>query len=162
MTRRDFTSVSAGAAGAAANSLALDTLTNAPRFKAKTLEGHVFDNASLKGKVVLIQLWATWCGYCRKDQPAVDEITEEFKDQGLVVLAVNAGENKRKVRAYLESNPRACHIVLMEDTNLAAAFAARGYPKYVVINREGKIVKEQEGAGGLRALRYLVAAAGLS
>ncbi len=53
------------------------------------------------GKVVLVQLWATWCGYCKRDQPAVDEVVESYGKQGLVVLAVNAGESKKKVQQYL-------------------------------------------------------------
>jgi thiol-disulfide isomerase/thioredoxin len=64
----------------------------APRFTAKTLDGEKFSNELLKGKVVLVQFWATWCQYCRRDQPAVDAIARDFAEKGLVVLAVNAGE----------------------------------------------------------------------
>ena len=97
----------------------------APRFTAKTLDGEKFSNESLKGKVVLVQFWATWCQYCRRDQPSVDAIVEDFADKGLVVLAVTVGEPKRKVKQYLAESPRACQVVLMEDTNLAALYAAR-------------------------------------
>lgn len=140
---------------------ALDNGDPAPKFRARTLDGKNFDNESVKGNVVLIQFWATWCGYCRRDQPAVDKVTKEFADKGLVVLAVNVGETRLKVEGYLEQSPRACHIVLSKETNLQQAFRAEGFPKYVVINRNGKITGNQDGAGGIMALRDLLGGAGL-
>ena len=136
-------------------------LPDAPRFKAKSMEGETFDNASLMGKVVLVQFWATWCGYCRRDQPAVDDVVEEHGKAGLVVLAVNLGEGKKKIQQYLESSPRKGHLVLMTDTNLAAMFRAEALPHYVAIDRAGKVAKQQSGAGGANGLQGLLAAAGL-
>jgi thiol-disulfide isomerase/thioredoxin len=109
----------------------------APRFHAKTLTGEQFTNDSVKGKVVLLQFWTTWCPYCRREQSLVDDINQEFLDKGLVVLAVDVGESKKKVKKYLEENPRSCRIVLTEDTNLAAMYAANAYPIYVAIDRDG-------------------------
>lgn len=125
------------------------------------MDGKTFDNESTKGKVVLIQLWTTWCGYCRREQPAVDKLAKEFADQGLIVLAVNAGEAKRKVTDYLASSPREVNVVLMQDTNLAALFPTQTFPKYVLVARTGKIRGHQDGAGGMMALRGLLSGAGL-
>lgn len=133
----------------------------APQFTAKTLTGEKFTNETVKGKVVLLQFWTTWCPYCRREQPLVDEIHKEFAGKGLVVLAVDVGESKKKVKKYLEENPRTCPIVLTEDTNLAARFAATSYPVYAVIDRDGNITGIQRGAGGERALRGLLSRAGL-
>jgi hypothetical protein len=91
----------------------------------------------------------------------VDDIAKEFADRGLVVLAVNVGESKKKVRKYLEDSPRTCRIVLNEDTNLPALYAATAYPVYVLIDREGNVAGIQRGAGGEAALRYLLRKAGL-
>jgi thiol-disulfide isomerase/thioredoxin len=134
----------------------------APRFNAKTTAGEKFTNDSLKGKVVLLQFWTTWCPYCRQEQPLVDSLDQEFRDRGLVVLAVDVNESKKTVKKYLEQSPRSCRIVLTEDTNLAAMYAANSYPIYVVIDREGNIVATRRGAAGERALRSLLARAGLS
>ena len=141
--------------------LAADTREPAPRFHAKTLEGETFNNDSLKGKVTLIQFWATWCKYCQSDEEAVNTITKEFADKGLVVLAVNAGESKKKVMKYLQDSPRACKIVLMGDTNLAAMFTATSYPLYVLIDRDGNVAGTQPGAAGENALYRLLWKAGL-
>src|SRR5271167_587430 len=146
--------------------LAMNTLAAAgepaPNFNAKTTAGEKFNNDSLKGHVVLLQFWTTWCPYCRREQPIVDDLDKEFRDQGLVVLAVNVNESKKTVKKYLEQSPRSCRIVLTEDTNLAAMFAAHSYPIYVVIDRDGNVAATQHGAGGERALRSLLTRAGLS
>jgi thiol-disulfide isomerase/thioredoxin len=133
----------------------------APRFTAKTLTGEKFTNESVKGKVVLLQFWTTWCQYCRHEQLLVDQMDHEFAGKGLVVLAVDVGESKKKVKKYLDDNPRTCRIVLTEDTNLAAMYAATSYPVYVAIDRNGNIAGIQRGAGGEDALRSLLNKAGL-
>ncbi len=133
----------------------------APRFSAKTMAGETFTNASLKGKVVLLQFWTTWCAYCRREQSMVDDLEKEFAPKGLVVLAVDVGESKNKVRKYLADNPRSVRIVLTQDTNLAAMFAASSYPIYVVIDRQGDVVATQRGAAGEAAVRRLLSRAGL-
>ena len=133
----------------------------APNFRAKSIDGEQFSNDSLKGKVVLIQFWATWCKYCRGDQPSVDALTREFADRGLVVLAVDVNESKKTVKKYLDQSPRAAKIILTENTNLAAFFEAKSYPLYVLIDRDGNIAGTQKGAGGMDPLRNLLATADL-
>jgi len=128
----------------------------APTFHAKSMDGEKFSNASLKGKVVLLQFWATWCKYCRADQTEVDEITREFADRGLVVLAVSVNESKKTVKKYLDQSPRVPKIILTEDTNLAAFFEAKSYPLYVLLDRDGMIAGTQKGSSGGDALRSLL------
>jgi thiol-disulfide isomerase/thioredoxin len=133
----------------------------APRFHAKTMDGQNFTNESIKGKVVLFEFWTTWCPYCKGEEAFVDQIATEFKDKGLVVLAVNVGESKKTVKKYLEQHPRSTPIVLMEDTNLAAMYQATAYPIYVLVDRDGFIVETQRGAAGEMALRRFLRRAGI-
>ena len=132
-----------------------------PRFSAKTLTGEKFTNESLKGKVVLLEFWTTWCPYCNQDEPAVEKINKELSPQGLVVLAIDVNESKKTVQGYLKLHPRNSRIVLTEDTNLAAWFAAKSYPIYVVIDREGKVSDEARGAVGETGLRNMLRRTGL-
>jgi thiol-disulfide isomerase/thioredoxin len=148
-------------AGSAGSLLAVDFREPAGRFKAKTLDGEMFNNEAIAGKVTLIQFWATWCQYCRADQSSVDAMVDEFGPKGLLVLAVDVGESKKKVKDYLSKSPRACKIVLTEDTNLAAWYAVKKYPYYLLIDRNGKIAGTQNGAAGPDALRRLLRKAGL-
>jgi thiol-disulfide isomerase/thioredoxin len=133
----------------------------APRFNAITTTGEKFTNDSIKGKVVLLEFWTTWCGYCADEAAFVDKIGHELADKGLILLAIDVGESKKTVKKYLEQHPRNCKIVFMEDTNLAAMYAATAYPIYVVIDRDGFVVGTQRGAGGEDSLRRLIARAGL-
>jgi thiol-disulfide isomerase/thioredoxin len=133
----------------------------APRFRAKTTAGESFNNESIKGKVVLLEFWTTWCQYCHQEESLIEQINKEFAEKGLIVLAIDVAESKKTVKKYLEQHPRSCRIVLTEDTNLAAMYQANVYPIYVVIDREGNIAGEQRGAAGERALRRLLASAGI-
>ncbi len=146
---------------AASTLAAIDIDEPAPHFVVKTLDGERLTNESLKGKVVLLDFWATWCPPCKHDEPAVESILREFGKDGLVVLSVNMGEPRRKVKKYLEQSPRSSKIVLAEDTTLAAICEAKVYPYYVVIDREGNVAGIQRGAGGEGALLRLLAKAGL-
>jgi len=133
----------------------------APRFNATATDGEKFSNVSIKGKVVLLEFWTTWCGFCAEEAPFVDRISREFAGKDLVILAVNVGESKKTVKKYLDLHPRNCKVVLTDDTNLAAMYAATVYPIYVAIDRDGNIAGTQRGAAGEDALRELLASAGL-
>ncbi len=133
----------------------------APRFHAKTMSGESFTNDSVKGKVVLLEFWTTWCPYCRQEQYFIDQIDREFSSKGLIVLAIDVAESKKKVLEYLQQHPRSCRIVLMQDTNLAAMYEATRYPIYVLIGRDGNIVTTQRGAVGDRGLRQMLRQADL-
>jgi len=133
----------------------------APRFNATTTSGEKFNNENIKGKVVLLEFWTTWCGFCADEAAFVDKIGHDLAGKGLILLAIDVGESKKTVKKYLEQHPRNCKIVMMEDTNLAAMYQANVYPIYVVIDRDGNIAGTQRGAGGEEALRSLIARAGI-
>ena len=138
-----------------------DTRGPAPQFTVQTLDGETFTNASIRGRVTLLDFWATWCPVCRSDQAAVDDIERRFADQGLIVLAVDVGESEATVRAYLQGNPRSCRVVVNDGRSLAARFGVHGYPHYVLIDGDGNIAGTQSGGGGEASLQYLVSRAGL-
>lgn len=132
-----------------------------PHFSARTMDGERITSDSVKGKVLLLDFWATWCPPCKSDEPAVESIVKEFAPKGLMVVSVNMGEPRKRVKKYLESSPRSSKQVLAEDTTLAAICDAHSYPLYVLTDREGVISGIQKGAAGEGALRRLLAKAGL-
>ena len=132
-----------------------------PHFVVRTLDGERITNESAKGRVLLIEFWATWCPPCKSDQPIVENLLEEFEKDGLIVLAVNMGEPRRKVKKYLQESSRKSKIALAEDTTLAAICDANAYPLYVLVDRDGNIAGVQRGAGGEGALRRLLSKAGI-
>jgi thiol-disulfide isomerase/thioredoxin len=66
----------------------------APRFNATTTTGEKFTNDSIKGKVVLLEFWTTWCGFCADEAAFVDKIGHELAGKGLILLAIDVGESK--------------------------------------------------------------------
>ncbi len=138
-----------------------DSRGPAPQFTAKSLDGETFTNRSLRGRAVLLQFWATWCQYCRRDQAPLDNVARTFSNE-LVVLAIDVGESESTVRSYLEQHPRSTRVVLNEGEALASRFGAKGFPYYVLINSEGDIAGTQSGSGGEESLRHLLSRAGLS
>ena len=133
----------------------------APQFTAKTLDGQTISNASLRGNVVLLEFWTTWCPVCRADQPAVDSVQAEFGGSGLTVIAVDDGEPEALVRRYLQASPRSCAVVATGDRSVASRFGVHSYPHYVVIDRNGNVIVSRAGGGGLPYLHALLSYAGL-
>lgn len=133
--------------------------TPAPQFNLRSLNGETFSNASLSGNIVLLEFWATWCPYCRKDQPAVDAIQSEYAGRGVVVVAVDVGEDESIVRQYLQKNPRSCSVALDESNAVASRFGMGGIPHYVVIDRNGNVVASRSGAIGEQGMRYMLSRA---
>src|SRR6266436_3941040 len=88
----------------------------APRFNAITTTGEKFSNDTIKGKVVLLEFWTTWCGFCADEAAFVDKIGHDLADNGLPLLAIDSGESKKAVNTSLEQHPRNCKICMMEDT----------------------------------------------
>lgn len=132
-----------------------------PDFSARTMSGQTFTNRSLRGSVVLVQFWTTWCPVCRSDEAAVDAINSEFSRDGLFVLAVDVGEGDATVRDYLLRHRRSCPIVLAEDTDLVARYKPHSFPLYVLFDRDGNVAGTQSGGGGEPSLRQLLARAGM-
>jgi len=134
---------------------------SAPQFSVQTLDGDTVTSRSLAGQTVLLQFWATWCQYCRRDQPAVDQVERAYASKGLMVLAVDVGESEQTVRAYLQKSPRSARIALDPDRRVAARFGVASFPYYVLLDRNGAIAGTAHGAGGEESLRHLIDRSGL-
>jgi thiol-disulfide isomerase/thioredoxin len=118
--------------------------------------------ASFKGKPVLLDFWASWCGPCRKSLPALETIYRDFKDQGLIILAVNAIEDRQTVEDFLKKTPLAYPAVLSNDDGIRQAYHVAAIPVFVLIGRDGRIVEQQIGFGGERDVRMMLEKAGLN
>jgi thiol-disulfide isomerase/thioredoxin len=125
-------------------------------WRARTIDGENLTGDTLLGKVLLIQYWATWCKYCQRDEPALETLLTEFGSKGLVVLAINANEDRAKVKEYLAAHKRTAKIAHVADTNLGKVFGSMGVPAYLLIDREGRVVTGQEGSGGILSLREML------
>jgi len=111
-----------------------DTLPPLDSFK---LEGKLPDN--LKGHVVLIDFWASWCAPCRKSFPAMQELYKHFADQGVIIIAVNVDENRADMERFLKGMNISFTTVRDAQQKLVAAADVATMPTSFLIDRAGKI-----------------------
>jgi peroxiredoxin len=110
-------------------------------FTLTDLQGHQWTLQSLRGKVVLVNFWATWCPPCRKELPDLEQLSERFKDQGLVVLAIS-DEELAKVQPFVAERKLTYPVLLDAGGKVGKEFAVEGIPKSFVYDREGKLVAQ--------------------
>jgi cytochrome c biogenesis protein CcmG/thiol:disulfide interchange protein DsbE len=113
----------------------------APDFTLKTPDGEEYTLSELKGKAVLVNLWATWCPPCRAEMPTIEKIYQEYKDKGLVVLAVDMTyqDNPLNVVPFTQKYKLTFPILLEETGDVGAAYQLRSLPSSFFINRVGVI-----------------------
>jgi peroxiredoxin len=129
-------------------------------FTLKDLHGKKWTLSELKGKIVLVTFWATWCPPCRKEMPDLDAIYTHFQSQGLVILSLS-DEDAFKVSSYI--NPTGYHppVLLDEGGKVAKLFHVDGIPKSFVFDREGKLVAQSIDMRTQHQFLLMLAEAGL-
>jgi thiol-disulfide isomerase/thioredoxin len=133
----------------------------APAFHIQSLDGKTYDLAQLKGKVVLLDFWTTWCGPCRKEMPELDKLQQEYGSDDLILLGFAVSEDRSLVESYLKEAKVTHAVALTNNTDIAAAYKISAFPTYIVIGRDGVVVDTQVGSEGAETLRSLLAKAGL-
>jgi thiol-disulfide isomerase/thioredoxin len=129
-------------------------------FTLSDLEGKSWTLRELRGKVVLVNFWATWCPPCRKEMPDLDALYKRFKDQGLVILAID-DEEVGKIKPYLAEHPVTYPILLDPGRKTNVSFHVDGIPKSFVYDREGKLVAQSIDMRTQKQFLEMLAQAGL-
>jgi thiol-disulfide isomerase/thioredoxin len=118
----------------------------APDFRGTTLDGTDVALEDLKGKVVLLDFWASWCQPCRRELPSLEKLHQEFGNSGLAVVGINVGEEPSAVKKFLGTTPLSFPLVPMDDSaELVAKLSVSSFPTMVLIDREGKIASYEVG-----------------
>jgi thiol-disulfide isomerase/thioredoxin len=118
----------------------------APDFQLIGLDKQEVSLSSLRGKPVLLNFWATWCGPCRIEMPFLQEIYEEWAGKGLVMLAVNIQENPTKVKQFVENAGLTFPVLLSPGNDVPLAYNIRGIPATFFIGADGVIRDIKIGA----------------
>ena len=137
------------------------TGTTAPTFKGVSLDGKAFSLDSLKGKTVLLDFWETWCGPCVRSFPTTEKLYADYKDQGLVILAVDVDESRDTVDKFLKTKPFGYPVLMGTESGIPAAYGVTVFPTFVLIGPDGKIAAHQFGFNEA-ALGGILSKAGLS
>ncbi len=118
----------------------------APDFELTMFDGSVVKYADLKGKVVLLNFWATWCPPCRAELARVEkDIIEKFKGEDFVFLPVSRGEKKETVAAFREKMGYTFPMGLDTDSSIYKKYAETYIPRNFLIGKDGKVVKASVG-----------------
>ncbi len=110
-------------------------------FTLADLEGNKWTLKELRGKVVLVNFWATWCPPCRKEMPDLEALSNEFKDQGLVVLGIS-DEDGNKVKSFVAEHNYTYPILLDPGRKVNELYQVNGIPKTFVYDGQGQLVAQ--------------------
>lgn len=120
---------------------AADAARQQSDFTLSDLQGNQWHLRDLKGKVVLVNFWATWCPPCRKEMPDLQALYDKYKDQGFVVLSIS-DEEAAKVQPFITERKISYPVLLDPGRKVNDLFQVEGIPKSFVYNREGKLVAQ--------------------
>lgn len=119
--------------------------TKPPEFDGRTPEGRTVSLASVRGKVVLLNFWATWCQECRPEMPMFEQLHGQFGAQGLNVIGINAREGRVTIRGYAKELRLTFPLVLDPKGEINAAYGVIGLPATFLIGRDGRAVGRAVG-----------------
>ena len=103
------------------------------------------DLADYRGKVVVLDFWASWCVPCRRSFPWLNEMHARYEKDGLVIIGVNLDQERAEAAEFLEKYPAEFRVHYDSDSSLAEEFGVRGMPSSYVIGRDGTIASEHMG-----------------
>ena len=118
----------------------------APNFKLTTLDGTSVSLSELKGKNVMINFWASWCGPCTSEMPHIQSIYDKISDEDLMVLTINYRESEDIVREYVKDSNMAVPVLLDTNGELARQYNVYSIPRTYFVNPEGNIYAVKFGS----------------
>ncbi len=119
--------------------LADDAAQAAPAFTLASRAGGQVSLADLKGQVVMINFWASWCGPCRQEFPALDQIYAKYKPMGFTLVAINVESEKADAEKFLASTPASFPILFDPDNVVSGKYGVSAMPTTVLVDRQGRV-----------------------
>lgn len=113
----------------------------APDFALPDLAGKDIKLSDYRGKVVLVDFWATWCGPCRVVLPGIQKLHADLVDKGLQVLAIDIGEDAQRALEFAEKNKMTIKVLLDEQDKISQQYKVTAIPKSFLIDQKGQVVK---------------------
>jgi peroxiredoxin len=118
---------------------------SAPDFSLEDLNGKSVSLTSFRGKPVLLNFWATWCPYCRKERPHLDNLYKEYSNKNLIIISIAIDRSLEKLKKFME-NKSAQYVLLYDgQSRVASAYNVAGLPTSFLIDRNGIIKRKFTG-----------------
>jgi thiol-disulfide isomerase/thioredoxin len=117
----------------------------APEFRLKKLGGGEISLADLKGKVVILDFWATWCSPCRAEMPEFEKLHKQLSAKDVAIIAVDADEAADTVAEFIEKEKYTLPVVLTEGTDVIKQYGIHAYPTTLALDRTGRVAEELVG-----------------
>lgn len=131
-----------------------DLAERRPEYTVTTRDGRVLTADSLRGRVVLVNVWATWCTPCRVEMPALQQLATRYAPEGVVVLGLSVDRGPpAEVDAFLSERAITYPVAIVDDRTIAAFGGVRGYPTSLLLDRDGVIRHAVVGPIGPLTLR---------
>jgi peroxiredoxin len=112
----------------------------APNFTLQDTQDNTHSLSDYRGKVVILNFWATWCKPCREEMPSMQRAWEQVRDQGVVLLAVNWEEDKETIAVFTDKYPVDFPILMDKDGSVVKQWEVKGLPTTYVIDPQGRAV----------------------
>jgi thiol-disulfide isomerase/thioredoxin len=120
--------------------VAYSSRTPPPSFGGGTVDARQVSMIELRGKVVVVNFWATWCLECRQEMPALERLYRELAPQGFVIVAVNVREKKDTAQRYGKELGLTFPLVLDPDGKVSAQYGVIGLPATFLVGRDGRAI----------------------
>ncbi len=105
------------------------------------------DLRDLRGKVIVVDFWATWCGPCRALMPHIQKMHEQLASKGLIILGLDVGEDAATVAKFAEKQSYTFRLLLDAEPEVTSRYFVQAYPTTFVIDRAGRIAYRDAGSG---------------
>jgi thiol-disulfide isomerase/thioredoxin len=130
----------------------------APPFQLPSITRQSVDLATYRGKVVMLDFWATWCGPCIAAMPKVQALQSRYKKQGVTVLGilVDASNNAARAQGILDRQ-QVSYLNLLDNSKVKKLYQVSSYPRYIIINKKGTVTFD--GAADASQLEQAIQAA---
>lgn len=117
----------------------------APDFTIRTTEGTEYPLSALRGQVVLLNFWATWCGPCEREMPELQAVYDAYRERGFTIIAINFEESTEQIAAFAEERGLSFPLALDENGAIHERYAIIGQPRTVILDDRGVIIKTFHG-----------------
>ncbi len=111
----------------------------APAFELNSNSGKPVSLADLKGQIVLVNFWASWCGPCRQEMPILEQLNHQYRSKGVALIGVNVEPDSAAATSWLKATPVTFPILYDVDSKVSKLYEVQGMPNTVIIDRKGVV-----------------------